>query len=261
MLVRRGVAGCMFLFVLLSLVALAAVGGRDLLVLFAIAPAAAIWILASGLITGAAAFLVARRISKRAPSASSESQIDLAAELAADVDTLVAMLADTLALAREKPPKPGALEPVDLQALLTAMIGRDGRGRVTLTGTSSPVSALADRAALEGVFGTLFQNALVNASSVIVRMDHGTSAAIVHVDDNGPGVPRRERAHLFDKRYSTKAPSGRRGAHNAALVTARTVMRAQGGDLTVACSPEGGARFTVRLPLRAAEAVVLAVAS
>jgi len=70
----------------------------------------------------------------------------------------------------------------------------------------------------------------------------GERAAIV-VDDNGPGVPETQRQHIFDP-YVTH----REGGTGLGLAIVRKIVIDHGGDVTVAKSPLGGARFTVELP-------------
>ena len=63
------------------------------------------------------------------------------------------------------------------------------------------------------------------------------------VDDNGPGVPETQRQHIFDP-YVTH----REGGTGLGLAIVRKIVIDHGGDVTVAKSPLGGARFTVELP-------------
>jgi len=73
------------------------------------------------------------------------------------------------------------------------------------------------------------------------------------VSDNGPGIPARDRAHLFARPFSTKRPT----AGNAAgmgLSICLAIVRAHGGEIRFeACAPRG-ACFRVRLPPGAVQA-------
>lgn len=70
---------------------------------------------------------------------------------------------------------------------------------------------------------------------------------LLHVDDDGPGVPAAIRSTLFDPFVSTKEAGQGSGL---GLPVARGLVEAAGGQLTLAESPLGGARFEVRLPTR-----------
>jgi len=68
----------------------------------------------------------------------------------------------------------------------------------------------------------------------------------VRVDDSGPGLPAELRENLFQK--FQRGPQARAGGLGLGLSIVRGFMLAQGGEVTVAESPTGGARFTLLLP-------------
>jgi signal transduction histidine kinase len=69
-------------------------------------------------------------------------------------------------------------------------------------------------------------------------------AAVLTIEDGGPGVALEARAHLFEPFFTTK-----RNGTGLGLATAQRFLGAHGGRLEVDSSPElGGARFTVVLP-------------
>ena len=73
----------------------------------------------------------------------------------------------------------------------------------------------------------------------------------VHVVDNGPGVAAADRAELFVP-YA-QGDAGRSARHGAGLglSIAREIVRAMGGELTLAPPMARGAEFVIRVPLRA----------
>ncbi len=74
----------------------------------------------------------------------------------------------------------------------------------------------------------------------------GDSAAI-EVADDGPGVPRRTQASLFDA-FARGTPDDGPAGLGLGLALSRALARRQGGDLTYADADGGGAAFTLRLP-------------
>ncbi len=101
------------------------------------------------------------------------------------------------------------------------------------------------------------RNLLVNASThapgrpvtVHTRSENGT--VLLFVEDRGPGIPVGLRDQVFDRGVS----AGPGGGSGLGLHVARRLMRAQGGDVTVAGRPGGGASFVVSLPAVPAEGV------
>ena len=78
--------------------------------------------------------------------------------------------------------------------------------------------------------------------------------AVLAVEDEGAGVPPEERERVFER--FTRLEPGR--GLGLGLYIARQLARAQGGDLVVTdARVAGGARFELRLPLRAPAARLL----
>jgi two-component system sensor histidine kinase KdpD len=71
----------------------------------------------------------------------------------------------------------------------------------------------------------------------------------VTVDDEGPGLPRAERARLFDK-FQRGQEEGTVVGAGLGLAICRAIVRAHGGDIIAGDRPGGGARFQFTLPTR-----------
>jgi signal transduction histidine kinase len=66
------------------------------------------------------------------------------------------------------------------------------------------------------------------------------------VADSGPGIPASISEHLFEPFVTTKPPGQGTGL---GLAVCHTIIERLGGTIEVETPPEGGARFTVRLPI------------
>lgn len=76
-----------------------------------------------------------------------------------------------------------------------------------------------------------------------VRRDDGH--LLISVEDNGPGVPEALRQELFEPFFTTKD-----GGVGLGLSICRTIAAAHGGRIGYTTREEGGARFTLSLPLQ-----------
>lgn len=65
----------------------------------------------------------------------------------------------------------------------------------------------------------------------------------IRIDDDGPGVPPEVRDRIFEPFYTTKAQGSGLG-----LSIVHAIVTQHGGTISVESSPDGGARFEVRLP-------------
>jgi two-component system sensor histidine kinase KdpD len=70
---------------------------------------------------------------------------------------------------------------------------------------------------------------------------------LLTVADNGPGIPPESIARIFDKFY--RCPSALAGGIGLGLSVTEGLILAQNGNIQVENRPEGGALFTIRLPL------------
>ena len=78
----------------------------------------------------------------------------------------------------------------------------------------------------------------------------GPDRIVLGVEDDGPGVPDDLREAIFRPYFTTK-PLGE--GTGLGLSISQGLVRAQGGEITVAARPEGGAVFRIVLPSLAAQ--------
>lgn len=112
----------------------------------------------------------------------------------------------------------------------------------------------ADLQRLEQILGNLLDNALRHTpDGGVVRLGADSDAAAVRitVDDSGPGIPADSIDRIFERFYRLDSGRARaEGGSGLGLAIARKLAEAHGGSLTPENRPEGGARFTLRLPVK-----------
>jgi two-component system sensor histidine kinase KdpD len=102
----------------------------------------------------------------------------------------------------------------------------------------------------------LVENALLYGAGGEVRVgaDLDRGEVTVWVEDDGPGVPPEERAHVFEKFFRGKEARARVPAGTGlGLAIAREIVVAHGGTVDLGTSASGGARFSIHLPAEHAE--------
>lgn len=110
----------------------------------------------------------------------------------------------------------------------------------------------ADPMKLGQVLRNLLSNALKWApQGTTVRIDIAQEGGkmVVHVSDEGPGIPPQDLARIFEKfiQSSTTAPA--KGGTGLGLAICREIIHAHGGEIWADNLEEGGARFSFHLPL------------
>jgi signal transduction histidine kinase len=109
------------------------------------------------------------------------------------------------------------------------------------------MEAPMERSRMERAFVNLIANALEampegGAVRITAELEDGT--AVVHVEDNGPGIPPEIRSQLFQPFVS----AGKRNGLGLGLALARQTVLEHGGDMWVESAAGRGARFSFRLP-------------
>lgn len=74
---------------------------------------------------------------------------------------------------------------------------------------------------------------------------------VIRVRDHGPGIPEEVLPHVFDRFYKASASRPRSEGSGLGLSIALENAHIHGGEITAANLPEGGAVFTLRLPMDA----------
>ncbi|MFP4201062.1 MAG: sensor histidine kinase [Bacillota bacterium] len=127
---------------------------------------------------------------------------------------------------------------------------RDKGVNVEVVGNSKwPVQADWIEVALQN----LVQNALKYVPSpggeIRVEISERDDRLVIHVDDNGPGIPSADQPHIFERFYRVdKARDRRTGGSGLGLSIVKQVVEAHGGEIEVTSAPGSGTRFTMVLP-------------
>ena len=105
-----------------------------------------------------------------------------------------------------------------------------------------------DAAQLHQVALNLLTNALQavdEGEPVVVALRQEGARAVLEVRDGGPGVDPAIRDRIFEPFFT----AGKAEGTGLGLFVSYGIVERHGGTLEVGSAPEGGARFTVRLPL------------
>ncbi len=140
-------------------------------------------------------------------------------------------------------------DPAELVRDAVALAQLDGREvRVNLPVELPPI--LVDAGLIVQALGTLLGNAAgysPAASPIEVSASRVEPMLIFSVADRGPGLGPGEETKVFEKFYrGVGKPAGGLGL---GLSIARQLVEAHGGTITTRNRAEGGARFSIRLPL------------
>jgi PAS domain S-box-containing protein len=186
-------------------------------------------------------------LGKRAAADSTTRQV--LQEIVSRIDSLDQMIKDLLLFARPPSPRRTPIEVVPLVSATATLLQQDPALRevdIEVEGAAPPVSADPD------MLRIVFQNLLINGAHAMqgkgkirVAVSAADSACQITFVDRGPGIPPEIRQKIFTPFFTTKARGSGLG-----LPTAKRLIDAHNGDITVECPPSGGTSVLIRLPLR-----------
>jgi signal transduction histidine kinase len=146
---------------------------------------------------------------------------------------------------------------VDLDELLKIMIdlyepSMSEKGLQIRLQSDGPLKIEADAALIHRMIANLFDNELKHlpsACTVSLRLRVEDDAALLILEDDGPGFDSEVSLHLFERRVKGKDSDG----HGLGLAFIDAVARAHGGTVAASNRGKGGAQIAVTLPLASSE--------
>ena len=179
-----------------------------------------------------------------------EDRRRLLADVVEQSEELSALVADLIELARGD--EPGfAAEDLRLDGIAAESIARSRRNapEIEIQANLQPVTIDGVPARLGRAINNLLDNAARHSppgATIEVTVD----SEGVRVRDHGPGVDEQDLPYVFDRFFRGTNSRGKQGS-GLGLAIVRQVTEQHGGSATVANAPDGGAVFTLRLPVTA----------
>lgn len=177
------------------------------------------------------------------------SEIDRLSTIVSDLLTLVQMDSQNVKLTREN---------LSIAQLIKENAHRlqpiaDQKGQQILLSISDPCDIYADKSKLNQVIYNLMENAVKYTQAdgqVKVNLQRIGRDARLTVTDNGPGIPKENLPHIFDRFYRVdKARSREKGGTGLGLSIVHQLVLLHGGEIHVESEEGKGASFIVELPL------------
>jgi signal transduction histidine kinase len=175
-------------------------------------------------------------------------------DIASESERMSRMVQDLLTLARADAGYHLDKAPMDLRPIVQdvsrqAQTLQPARHLELLDGQAALVRANAD--AITQLLWILIDNAFKHTGDggrVTVALQPGAQWASLVVADDGAGIPAQDLERIFERFYQSDASRTGEGT-GLGLAIARWIAREHGGRINAANNPQGGARFTVELPV------------
>jgi two-component system phosphate regulon sensor histidine kinase PhoR len=124
--------------------------------------------------------------------------------------------------------------------------------RVTLDVSPDARQVDGDPAKLHDIVRNLVENAVnysPEASEVRLGAAQEDDMYTITVADSGPGIPSEDLTRVFERFYRVDKSRARPGGTGLGLAIVKHLVELHGGEAIAANRPEGGAMFTIRLPV------------
>jgi len=112
---------------------------------------------------------------------------------------------------------------------------------------------VVDPAKLHDILRNLIENAVAytpEGGTIDIAATVKDGRYQITVADNGPGIPSEHLTRVFERFYRVDKSRARPGGTGLGLAIVKNLVGILQGDVTVANRPQGGAVFTVKLPIR-----------
>jgi signal transduction histidine kinase len=185
-------------------------------------------------------------------------QAEFIKRVKSSVHTTTDLIDDLLNLGRVEVGLLDEMAPVDLklvvaqaiEALQSQIQAKQQTLKLADTGAMSPV--LGSRTQLGQVVNNLISNAIKYTQAggeIRVLLREEQSQLILHVADNGPGIPLDEQSKIFEKFYRASNTAGKEQGTGLGLAIVKTIVENHRGRIWVDSKVGEGSIFTVVLPV------------
>lgn len=188
-----------------------------------------------------------------------EHRVRFVERIAEQANRLHALIQDLLRLARiESGENLFDVRAVPLKPIVEACleehsaIAQSKSQRLSAEPSADEISVMADEEGLHTILSNLIDNAVKytqESGAIAVRWRAENGAAIIEVEDNGPGIPLEHQPRIFERFYRVdRARSRDVGGTGLGLSIVKHLVQVFGGGIEIRSQAGQGTTFSVRLP-------------
>jgi two-component system osmolarity sensor histidine kinase EnvZ len=124
-------------------------------------------------------------------------------------------------------------ENIDISTKLTARVYMNGRKNL-----------------IKRSINNLIDNSIKYANKIYIQLSKKNNNIIIHIDDDGPGIPEKERENVFKPFYRIdKSRGDSKSSVGLGLSITSDIIKSHGGNILLEKSPINGLRVKIFFPL------------
>jgi signal transduction histidine kinase len=187
-----------------------------------------------------------------------EDEAQCVTEMLRGTDDMRDLITNLLDVGRlEAGEMPLRMEDVDLANVVNQVVNRfapvAGERALQADIPAEPVMIQCDGDVVRRALANLITNAIKYTQPdghILIELDLRDGCVVVAVNDDGPGIPAAQHAHIFEKFGQTKGGSEHRHSSGIGLAFCRMAIEAHGGTIGVTSEVGRGSMFWFKLPVR-----------
>ena len=171
---------------------------------------------------------------------------DTARKMASDIDEMEKMLNDYLQYAKSQSEEDYVT--IDINDLIGDILKNYEKSKYDLISDNN-ISIQGKKNLIRRSISNVVENGLSYGNKIFVELKKSVSSAIIIIEDNGPGVPKKEYENVFKPFYRIdKSRSLNRSGVGLGLSIAQDIVKSHGGNIVLSDSKHKGLSVKISLP-------------
>ena len=171
---------------------------------------------------------------------------DTARKMASDIDEMEKMLNDYLQYAKSQSEEDYVA--IDINNLVGDIMKNYEKSKYDLT-FDSKINIQGKKNLIRRSVSNIIENGLSYGSKIFIELKKSVSSAIIIIEDNGPGIPKKEYENVFKPFYGIdKSRSLNRSGVGLGLSIAQDIIKSHGGNIVLSESKHKGLMVKISLP-------------
>ena len=171
---------------------------------------------------------------------------DTARKMASDIDEMEKMLNDYLQYAKSQSEEDYVA--IDINNLVGDIMKNYEKSKYDLT-FDNKINIQGKKNLIRRSVSNIIENGLSYGSKIFIELKKSVSSAIIIIEDNGPGIPKKEYENVFKPFYRIdKSRSLNRYGVGLGLSIAQDIIKSHGGNIVLSESKHKGLMVKISLP-------------
>ena len=142
----------------------------------------------------------------------------------------------------------GTTETFDISELVESIVQKYEEIEI-ITDIQERIFLDGRRNLIQRCLNNLIDNSIKYSKNILISLKKSANSITITIDDDGPGIPEKERENVFKPFYKIdKSRGDSKSSVGLGLSIASDIIRSHGGSINLEDSPKNGLRAKIFLP-------------